>query len=67
VTKTVDGVCADCWGVKDPAGADRRLPGPRTRKSFSHADFDWLDPVNVLWAVGTAVIVLLVTLLTVAR
>jgi hypothetical protein len=67
VTKTVDGVCADCWGVKDSAKARRWLPGPRTRRIFGGSDFDWLDPVTLLWAVGTGVVGLLVLLLLVSR
>ena len=39
MTKTVDGVCADCWAVKDEA-ALRLRPRPRTRPLF---DADWDD------------------------
>jgi hypothetical protein len=48
VTKTVDGMCADCWGVKDPASAKRWLI-VRRRQPF----FD--DPVDWLWVVGAIV------------
>lgn len=65
VTKTVDGVCADCWGVKDPAKARRWRP--RTRPLLSDLDSGWLNPLNLLWAVGTLVIALLVLALTVGR
>jgi hypothetical protein len=64
VTKTVDGMCADCWGVKDEARARRWLPGPRTQSLFG---FDWEDPLDVLLAVGIAVVVVLVTLYAVTQ
>jgi hypothetical protein len=67
VTKTVDGVCADCWGVKDPAKARRWLSRPKTRRMFSDLDHDWLDPVNLLWGLGTGVVGVLVLLLLVTR
>jgi hypothetical protein len=56
VTKTVDGMCADCWGVKDPARAKRWLRGPRTRPLFFELD----DPLDILWLIGAVVAVLLV-------
>jgi hypothetical protein len=52
VTKTVDGMCADCWGVKDPATAKRWLSRPR-RKPL-------IDPLDLLWIVGAVVAFLLV-------
>jgi hypothetical protein len=67
VTKTVDGVCADCWGVKDPARAHRWLPSPRTRRIFDVSDVGWLDPVTLLWGVGTGIVGVLVLLLLVSR
>ena len=67
MTKTVDGVCADCWGVKDPAKAHRWRSRARTRRIFADSGFDWLDPVTLLWGAGTAVVGLLVVLLLVSR
>ena len=52
VTKTVDGMCADCWGVKDPVRAKRWLSLP-PRKPF-------VDPVNLLWVLGAIVAFVLV-------
>jgi hypothetical protein len=60
VTKTVDGMCADCWGVKDPARAKRWLRGPRTRPLFSDPLFELDDPLDVLWLIGAVVAALLV-------
>jgi hypothetical protein len=57
MTKTVDGMCAECWGVKDEARARRWLTRPRTQQLFG---FDWDDPVDLLWAVGAVVLLLLV-------
>jgi hypothetical protein len=60
VTKTVDGMCADCWGVKDAARARRWLHvTPRRRPLF---DVELLSPENLLWAVGFAVGILLLVL-----
>jgi hypothetical protein len=53
VTKTVDGMCADCWGVKDEARAKRWLSRPRTQSLLG---FDWEDPVVLLWALGAVVV-----------
>jgi hypothetical protein len=48
------GVCADCWGVKDP---DRAIvappPEPRTEPLFGW-DFDWLG-IHPLGAFALAV------------
>jgi hypothetical protein len=52
VTKTVDGMCADCWGVKDAARAKRWLRASRTRPSVGD---DLVSPENLLWAVGFAI------------
>ena len=57
MTKTVDGMCADCWGVKDEARARRWLSRPQTQSLFG---FDWEDPVDLLWALGAVVILVLV-------
>jgi hypothetical protein len=57
VTKTVDGMCADCWGVKDAARAARWQSRPRTDSPFG---FDRVDPVDLLWAAGAAVVLVLV-------
>jgi hypothetical protein len=59
VTKTVDGMCADCWGVKDEIRARRWRSKPRREPLFG---FDWEDPLDLLWAVGAAVVVLLVAI-----
>jgi hypothetical protein len=59
VTKTVDGMCADCWGVKDPARARRWLHAARTRPLF---DGGLLSAENLLWAIGFAVGLLLLVL-----
>ena len=60
MTKTVDGMCADCWGVKDPARAKRWLH-VRRRQTF----FD--DPIDLLWLIGAVVAVLLVVLITASQ
>jgi hypothetical protein len=60
VTKTVDGMCADCWGVKDPVRAKRWLV-VRRRQTF----FD--DPIDLLWLVGAVVAALLVVLVAASR
>jgi hypothetical protein len=49
VTKTVDGVCADCWGVKDDARARRWRPKPRTEPLLG---IDWDDPLLALLTFG---------------
>jgi hypothetical protein len=54
VTKTVDGMCADCWGVKDPARAKRWLRASKSPPRF--------DPVRLLWAGATLVALVLVVL-----
>jgi len=33
LTKTVDGVCADCWGVKTQAGRRRAIPAAGSTRS----------------------------------
>ena len=53
-------MCADCWGVKDPARAKRWL-NVRRRQTF----FD--DPIDLLWLVGALVAVLLVVLITASQ
>ena len=55
VTKTVDGMCAYCWGVKDPSRAKRWLRAPRTRPLFGLVSAE-----NLLWAVGVAIGLVLV-------
>ena len=57
VTKTVDGMCADCWGVKDEVRARRWLPRRRTESLFG---LDWEDPLDLLLVFGVAVVVTLV-------
>ena len=57
MTKTVDGMCADCWGVKDAARAARWLSRPENRSLLG---FDWEDPVDLLWGLGAVVILVLV-------
>jgi hypothetical protein len=57
VTKTVDGMCADCWGVKDEARAKRWLSRPPTQSLLG---FDREDPVGLLWALGAVVVLVLV-------
>jgi hypothetical protein len=52
MTKTVDGMCADCWGVKDADRAKRWLRAPRTRRLF---DDDLVSPENLIWVLGFAV------------
>jgi hypothetical protein len=60
VTKTVDGVCADCWGVKEPGRARRWLRRPRTDPLFASSWFEFDDPLDLLWAVGAIVVFVLV-------
>ena len=56
VTKTVDGMCADCWGVKDPERAKRWLrTRPRARSFFEDPLIDFDDPAHLLWLLGTIV------------
>ena len=50
-------MCAECWGVKDAARAARWGAGRQTDSSFR---FAWADPVELLWAVGAVVILVLV-------
>jgi hypothetical protein len=45
-------MCADCWGVKDPARAKRWLRAPRRRPLF---DGDLLSSESLLWALGLAI------------
>jgi protein-disulfide isomerase-like protein with CxxC motif len=53
VTKTVDGMCADCWGVKDAARAKRwQRTAPRTRQLLGGG---LLSAENLLWVVGFAI------------
>jgi hypothetical protein len=51
-------MCAECWGVKDPARAKRWQRGSRTRPLFDHGV---ISAENVLWAVGIAIGLVLVT------
>jgi hypothetical protein len=53
ITKTVDGVCADCWAPKEPNARTFRRK-PRTEPLF---DFDWDDPRIARAAVGVAVLI----------
>jgi hypothetical protein len=64
MTKTVDGMCADCWGVKDAARARRWLAQPRKLRLLG---FDWDDPVDLLWGVGAVVLLLLVAVYALAQ
>ena len=57
VTKTVDGMCADCWGVKDPVRAKRWRPRPRKEPLLG---LYWDDPLDLLWVFGGVVLVVLV-------
>jgi hypothetical protein len=59
MTKTVDGMCADCWGVKDATRAKRWLNlGPRQ---------PLLDnPTGLLWLLGAVVAALLLALVLVS-
>jgi hypothetical protein len=42
LSKTVsDGICADCWGVKDPENALDFRPAPKTEPLFDW-NLDWL-------------------------
>jgi hypothetical protein len=52
MTKTVDGMCADCWGVKDAARAKRWLRSSKPAPRF--------DPVQLLWAGAALVAFLLI-------
>jgi hypothetical protein len=61
VTKTVDGMCADCWGVKDEARARRWLAGPPRESLFG------FDPLGLLLALGLAVVVALLAVHAVTR
>jgi hypothetical protein len=60
-TKTVSGgVCADCWGVKDPANALVFRPPPKTEPLLGWDGLlGWLDdlPWILLVLVGIAVFV----------
>jgi hypothetical protein len=57
-------MCADCWGVKDAARARRWLSHPRRQSLFGFARH---DPVDLLWALGAVVLVVLVTLYALSR
>jgi hypothetical protein len=59
VTKTVDGMCADCWGVKDAARAKRWRARPRTQPPLG---LFWDDPLDLLWVIGGVVLVALVVI-----
>jgi hypothetical protein len=45
-------MCADCWGVKDPARARRWLRAPRRRPLFGA---DLLSSESLLWVLGCAI------------
>ena len=60
-------MCADCWGVKDPARAKRWLRAPRTRPLFDDPIFDVDHPLELLWLIGAAVAVISVVLILVSR
>jgi hypothetical protein len=63
VTKTVDGMCADCWGVKDPERAKRWLRArPRTRSFFEDPLIDFDDPEHLLWLLGAIVAIALIVI-----
>jgi hypothetical protein len=64
MTKTVDGMCADCWGVKDAARARRWRPQSRKLRVLG---LDWDDPVDLLWGVGAVVLLLLVAVYALAQ
>ena len=66
-TKTVQGFCADCWGVKDPDAAIDLRPPPRTEPLLgmgSDLD-DWfgLSPVLVLSSILGLVVAVAVVVL----
>jgi hypothetical protein len=63
VTKTVDGVCADCWGVKEAGKAARWRPKPRTEPILG---IDWADPLLALVTLGGGTLVALLLLYVVA-
>ena len=43
VTKTVDGVCAECWAAKEPGARP-----PRRGRTEPLLDLDWNDPRTYL-------------------
>jgi hypothetical protein len=57
-------MCADCWGVKDAARAKRWLSRPRTQPLLG---LSWDDPLDLLWAVGGIVLIVLVVVYAVSR
>jgi hypothetical protein len=60
VSKTVSGgICADCWGVKDPVNAVDFRPEPRRVPLFDWDD-DWLDVSPLGWVIGAALAAALV-------
>jgi len=59
-TKTVQGVCADCWGVKDPNAAIDFRPPPRTEPLLDlESDLDDLLGLNPRYLIGIVLGVLL--------
>jgi hypothetical protein len=55
-SKTVSGgICADCWGVKDPDNAVDFRPEPRRVPLFDWDD-DWLDVLPLGWVIGAALL-----------
>ena len=51
-TATVQGVCADCWGAKDPSSV-RLGRRPRTAGLFM---LDWDDPLELLAVASIALL-----------
>jgi hypothetical protein len=62
-SKTVNGVCADCWGVKDPDRALDLRPELRTEPLFDWGGWaeDWI-PVGAFALAAIAIVALLVKL-----
>ena len=66
-TKTVQGVCADCWGVKDPDAAIDLRPSPRTEPLLDMGPDlgDWfgLSPILVISSILGLVVAVAVVVL----
>jgi hypothetical protein len=62
-SKTVTGVCADCWGVKEPDSALDLRPKPTTEPLFDRRRWagDWI-PVGAFALAAIAVVAILVRL-----
>jgi hypothetical protein len=68
-SKTVgEGICADCWAVKDPGHAASRLRKPRTEPVFDW-ELEWLgiDPAFAYGAVIGAFVAFVVLVVAVWR